>query len=293
MKKFNRSLTVLLLYLILLLNLERIQLGGFQLMALQPVAYIWISIVVLLIVALPFFRRQAFTTLMISSTVAYLMVKFSVFRPLDVPAQMVVYGTFIEVVLLNLGVYLAYQLASDWLSLDTLIETIAMPSTRHAILDLYEDSNTIENEFNRARRYDYPITTLVIATDVNFKKDSIAYDNQIIKDIAESIKTRYVAAKLEKAIGNRIRQSDLLLRLDQVGRIAVVFTETSLENAQLLAERLQHSTRNELGFSFVYGIASFPEDALTFRAILSKAEGDLDKQNAVAEPRISHELREN
>jgi hypothetical protein len=65
----------------------------------------------------------------------------------------------------------------------------------------------------------------------------------------------------------------------------VLFPETKPEGLGIFAERVRHLAKEELGLALNFGVASFPEDALTFEDLQQKAIFQLlDPKKAIYTP---------
>ena len=82
------------------------------------------------------------------------------------------------------------------------------------------------------------------------------------------------------------RQTDLLLK-DRRGRFVVLCPETDLANATLLANRLSHSVKEKNDFTGYWGVAAFPEDALTFEDLLRKGSERLTRFVPLPDERVA------
>ena len=94
--------------------------------------------------------------------------------------------------------------------------------------------------------------------------------------LQRDVLTRLSNARVGQAIGESIRQTDLLVR-DRVGRYIVLCPETDLESVYLLADRLSKIVVERTGLHVNCGVASFPDEALTFEDLLHLAR-DRSKQ---------------
>jgi hypothetical protein len=106
------------------------------------------------------------------------------------------------------------------------------------------------------------------------KDDEVA--REILKSLQHDVLTRLSNARIGQAIGEAVRQTDLLIQ-DHIGRFIILCPETDLENARFLAERTYKIIEERTGQLVNYGIASFPDEALTFEDLLHLAR-DRSKQ---------------
>jgi GGDEF domain-containing protein len=58
---------------------------------------------------------------------------------------------------------------------------------------------------------------------------------------------------------------------DRRGRFIILCPETDLENASLLAKRISQAVKERISLRVLWGVAAFPEEALTFDDLLQKA----------------------
>ncbi len=56
------------------------------------------------------------------------------------------------------------------------------------------------------------------------------------------------------------------------GRFIILSPESDVGGATALAERIRVAAEQQLGVAVTYGIASFPQDALTFEELVAYAE---------------------
>lgn len=276
MSKVTRLLLWMLLYLAIALNLDQIGFNGQTWLELHPLVYFFTGAVVVLCLIISSLRQMPQLLLMATFSIVYIALRLIIRQNTVSPNESdQLYGMIIELALLNLGIFLTHRFTQYLSELEDLINISILGQSKRQIFDLNQVSDMVEGEFNRGRRYNYPISALVIDSKVDLIGQINASPNRVIEDIAQRIKTKYLSARLTKSISEQIRQSDMVVRLDKGSKVLVLFPETSPENARMLANRLQERAIRELGISFTYGIASFPQDALTFRAVLNKAEGEL------------------
>jgi hypothetical protein len=182
----------------------------------------------------------------------------------------------IELVLLEIGVWFSYQLAVAIEGSESLMDILAEGTFPHRAVELEAASEQIKTEFSRSRRYHRPLSLLVIHA---FPKDEEVV-REMLKSLQRDVLTRLSNARIGQAVGETIRQTDLLLR-DHVGRFIVLCPETNLESAAFLAERVCSIVEERTGLHANYGVSSFPDEALTFEDLLHTAR---DRSRQVSIP---------
>lgn len=189
------------------------------------------------------------------------------------------YVSFTEVMFLSIGILLTYRLNQEFIKMRCSIENVILPKHGHRI---YEDSEMarriIEHEFIRGRRYNHPITAVVIEPNQDTIHEDSIYQ-QALLEIQQTLHGQYLANKLTQVIEKETRLTDLVVEWDKQGRFVIICPETTAESSTRMIERLESAVKDNLGISILYGIASFPNDARTFDAVLEKAEAQLSPQS--------------
>lgn len=172
----------------------------------------------------------------------------------------------LEIVLLEAGVWLSYQLAVAIESSESLMDILAQGTFPHRAIELNAASEQIKNEFARSRRFHRPLSLVVVYA---FPKDEEVV-REMLKSLQRDVLTRLSNARIGQAVGEAIRQTDLLTR-DHSGRYIVLCPETNMESVIFLAERISKMVEERTGLQVNCGVASFPDEALTFEDLLYMA----------------------
>lgn len=176
----------------------------------------------------------------------------------------------VELVLLSLGVWLAHQLATELTYTDSLLDMMAQNTFPSNASQLDASYRQLANEVIRCRRYGRPLSLLIF--------QAIPENEQVIRDMLKNFQqdllSRISTARVGHLISEHIRQMDLLTR-DHVGRFVILCPETDKKSAMMLGERIFESLSKETGFSIKWGMAAFPDEALTFDDLLALAREKL------------------
>ena len=179
----------------------------------------------------------------------------------------------LEIVILEVGVWLSYQLAVGIASSESLMDVLAQGTFPHRAIEMDAAADQIKIEFGRSRRYHRPFSLLVVHASP--KNEEVT--REMLKSLQRDVLTRLSNARIGQAIGEAIRQTDLLVR-DHIGRFLVLCPETDLESAFFLAERIRFNVEGRAGLQVNCGVASFPDEALTFEDLLYIAR---DRSNQI------------
>jgi PleD family two-component response regulator len=157
------------------------------------------------------------------------------------------------------------------------MDSLAMSAFPSRSRELDSENQRIKIELTRSRRYHRPLSVVVIETESEDEKTT----REMLKSIQQDLLSRFSAARVGQIIDDRLRQTDLVLR-DHRGRFIVVCPETDFANAALLAKRISQAIKERTNMGVLWGVAAFPEEALTFDDLLQKARQRLMDSVVVA-----------
>ena len=172
----------------------------------------------------------------------------------------------LEFMMLEVGVWFAHQLASQISHAESIMDALAMSAFPNRARDIDSESQRIKIELTRSRRYHRPLSVVMIESESEDEK----MIREALKNIQHDLMTRFTSARVGQIVDDRVRQTDLVLR-DYKGRFIVLCPETDLPNAALLAKRISQAIKERTSLRVLWGVAAFPEEALTFEDLLQKA----------------------
>ena len=264
MSNLKRSLFWVAFYLVIIFFLGQLDRVDRPVINLASYFYILIFIVVPCVVLIPFFYRAPQFVSMIFWASIYFALSRILDRSLSAPDSFET--IFTEIALLELGVWLSYQLAVDLAHSESLIDTMAQSAFPNQADEIEEAMGLIRNEVTRSRRYHRPLALLIFQASPE-NKDTY---RELFRTFQRDLLNRFSSARMGQLIGERIRQTDMLLR-DRVGRFVVLCPETSKESALLLGERIYDALKNSTDLQITWGCSSFPDEALTFDDMVERA----------------------
>lgn len=172
----------------------------------------------------------------------------------------------LELILLEIGVWIAHQLALQISHAESIMDALALRAFPNRVRDLDSENQRIKIELTRSRRYHRPLSLLIIKADSGEEKIT----GEMLKSVQHDLLSRFNSARVAQLIDDSIRQTDLVLR-DYRGNYIVLCPETDPANASALAQRISQSIREKTDQRVLWGVAAFPEEALTFDDLLQKA----------------------
>lgn len=172
----------------------------------------------------------------------------------------------LEFILLEIGVWFMHQLAVQISHAESVMDALALSAFPNRAHDIEIEDKRIKSELTRSRRYKRPLSIVVIESESDDEKVT----REMLKSIQHDLLSRFTLARVGQIIDDRIRQTDLVLR-DHTGRFIVLCPETNLESATLLSQRIAQAVRERTEQHVKFGVAAFPDEALTFDDLLHKA----------------------
>src|SRR5215216_1955588 len=194
----------------------------------------------------------------------------------------------LEFMLLEIGVWFAHQLAQQISHAESIMDALALSAFPNRAHDIDAENQRIRIEFTRSRRYHRPLSLVLIELESEDEKMT----REMLKNIQYDLLSRFSSARVGQIIDDRIRQTDLVLR-DHAGRFVVLCPETDLESAYSLVRRIAQAIQERTSLKVVWGVAAFPDEALTFDDLLLKARQRLkDSSSTKEESHIAAEVYE-
>ena len=179
----------------------------------------------------------------------------------------------LEFILLEVGVWFAYQLSMQISYAESIMAALALNAFPNRARDIDSENQRIKIELTRSRRYQRPLSIVVIEAE----EEKIT--GEMLKSVQHDLLKQFTSARFAQIIDNCVRQTDLVLR-DHQGRFVVLCTETELSRATLLAKRIVQAIQEKTSQLARWGVAAFPDDALTFDDLRQKAQEHLARSAA-------------
>jgi hypothetical protein len=188
----------------------------------------------------------------------------------------------LEFVLLEAGVWFAYQLAVQLSHAESIMDALALSAFPNSAHDVDLESQRIKVEFTRSRRYQRPLSLLL----VDVKSDDQKITTELLKSVQHDLMHRFTTARIGQIIDDRTRQTDLVLK-DQRGRFIILCPETDQTGIQLLAKRISHAIEERTDLRIICGTACFPDEALTFDDLVNTARDRLTHLNYLSDEPVA------
>jgi hypothetical protein len=130
-------------------------------------------------------------------------------------------------------------------------------------------------EVRRARNYRRPLALLAISTSGD---DHDAPLNHFIEEVQRERVREYVAARIAHLLSNEMKDCDIITRRN--AHFVVLVPEVSHSEAAALLKKLEATAKEKLGFDLKTGLATFPDQEVTFEGLVQRAEAILHDASA-------------
>ena len=283
MKRLRFS-TILLITLVgFFLNIERLDIGVEKnLVNLHSFVYVLGCVAVLSTMAISAFWRIPRFALIAIWLGMYLILKLLVFNNRPLIGGIYTYLTITELLMVFSLVFWAHAFSRQMHDVEEAIANITLFDVSKRVKRLEEAREDISTEFVRSRRHGLALSVVI----VKMEKASVRANlNRAVQDVMQAMMSRYVYTSLVRAIDKDLRRTDIILEKMNDDEIVLLLPDTTSFGSFSLAERIQTVASRNLGISVSCGIASFPDEALTFDDLVRKAESYFPEQaKAPAKP---------
>jgi len=269
MTRLRKSILFIIFYLLVIFNIDKLGYGSAEFLRIAPFVYALVIGAVVATLVLPFLQRHSIYYSIVLWALIYLIIRLVLINHRPLFGGAYIYLTITEISILSIAVVLSYELVHSLHELEEIVANVTMPKGRQRVLAISEAEADIDTEFARSRRYNRPLSVLVVRITPNNNQMDIA---RVVKDIQQSMLNRYMLASMAQMISKVARRTDLIIEKDTNNSFVLLCPETNTEGVYNLAERLQHMATQYLGIDLRFGVASFPDEALTFDDLLKRAE---------------------
>ncbi len=277
MKNLTNSIILLLGYLFLVLGLAQIRSFESHVVYFQAAFFIMMTAAVFAgVVPLGRYRPPLYSFLVLWLVVYLLTWEFYWRYQASPPGASEV---AIQFLLLEVAAGLAHNVGSALAEFDFLFDGLSSQMYPNRTLELASAGDRIQVELTRSRRYNRPLSVLI----VKVKEDGKERYHGRFERLEADLFHRFTMAKVGQIINGQARQTDLIMR-DIAGRFVILCPETDSEECSKLAERVRKGVLEELEDDVAWGIASFPDETLEFNELLQKALQRVDGGEKTASP---------
>jgi hypothetical protein len=289
MLRLNRYILALVLWLSFLFNIERLDLdiGSTDVFNISYSIYITAVLMIIIGLTLPQWRRRSHWLIEGLAVLGFVIASSIDDRPAWGGGY--TYLSLFELMAMLTTATLAYmvgRLSADFI--DT-VRSLIFTDTEGRVYDIHEAESMIKREMQYTRRVNRPLSIMVLEADSNGRPADLQATAQ---EIQRLLAKRYSLMALARLMARTLRRTDFILDYAKQGRLVLVAPEMHKEQTISIVERLNEQAQRRLGISLRSGVASFPNQGVTFEELLYQAEQDMQPSGErrsvdVPEPRES------
>lgn len=287
MKQLNWSLVKLLIALVVFFNIERLDFSLNSVnnsIDIHSFVYILGGLAVLSTLFVPVLSRSSFSLLATGWSVVFLFFKLLVIDQRPILGGTFTYLTLTEFTFLMLLLYQAKELARVRDEVNQLAEYVALADAGIHLPHLEDAGAKIRREMTRSRYYHRALSVIVVKPEPHSLETAVP---RLMEEIQKSVAERCMAVKLADVLGEQLRVVDTVLEDRDNRAFVVLCPEVDAKGTAILSEHIRHAAANHLGLNVDCGVASFPDEAITFESLVAEAYRKLKPIDAAA-PLIRH-----
>jgi hypothetical protein len=289
MLRLNRYILALVLWLSFLFNIERLDLdiGQQDLFNISYSAYLAAVGMVVVGLMLPHWKRRSGWIAGISAIVAFVVASSIDERPAWGSGY--TYLSLFELLALGLTVGLSYLVGRYSADFVDTVRSLIFTDTEGRVYDMHEAENLIKREMQYTRRVNRPLSIMLLEADSHSRNVDLQATAQ---EIQRLLAKRYSLMALSRLMARTLRRTDFILDQPREGRMVLVAPEMRKEQTEAIVVRLAEQAQRRLGISLRSGVASFPDQGVTFEELLYQAEQDLHPNDTERRTSDGSEQRE-
>lgn len=269
-KSFRAFFLLLIFFLWTVLNLERLQYAaGLEVIGIHNFVYLMILLVISKIVIFPPEHRISEWMHASFALLVYTVGRLTIFKDEGVFGGVQTYVTITELLVLSLAVIITSRVMEHFNRLEEVLDEVFIPGAQSRVVEPKDAKYEINKEISRCRRYRHPLSLLVVRPEPGESKIDVS---ALMEEMRRYGLNRFVGASVAKMLADQTRRSDTIIRGGgSEGTFMVLCPETPGEGSMILAERIKRQA-SDAGINISYGIASFPDEAITYDDLLKAAE---------------------
>ena len=264
MKRMRFFVGVLVVWLFLLYNIERLS----KPINLTDVAYTFVPVVALLIILIP--------RLLTVPLWAWLGGAIPVFLLLKIWLRSRAWGaslplTVTEACLIAVTIILARWVSHGVSEFESAIAHITIGQVDTLAEPISTGQAEIYREIRRARHHQRPLA--LVAVGVEEKSIQVVLD-RMVQEVQQAMMKRYVLSDIARTLCHGLEDYNVIARTNDY--FVILLPEVTAERLPDLLSRLHQTVSEQVGVCLQIGAASFPDDAVTFEALVDKAVGEMN-----------------
>jgi len=267
MKRLRVWTTVLIIWLIFLFNIERLN----SPINIRDYTYVCVALTAVVTLMLPRLKWFSYWMLLAVSIVAFLVYKGFWGRDLILGAALPLTVTQISAIVLT--AIIARQINVGLREFEEVINNITFGQIGTRPKPFSEMQGAIYSELKRSRRYHRPLS--IVSLRISEESIRVVLP-KMIKAVQQAMMKEYIFANVSRILDDSIDDFGTITLRDN--HFLVVLPEKTSDEASQVAQHLEEAIGNKMALSLATGMANFPDDAITFDALIDQAINDVDQK---------------
>ena len=218
MSRLNRSLVLLVFYLAIIFNVERLPFSSQSLFQLHSFVEPLIAVSIIITFLVPRLQRLKVFFQLAFWTVVYFGFLFLFERESGL-AILNLQLILTEITILLIAVALAHDIASELREIEGSLDRLIYSTFSGRTVKLDEAGEEIKIELTRSRRYQRPLTLLVIEPETSTLREDL---QPTLKEIQNNLARRYAMARISEILNREARRTDLIVKQDHPDRFILL-----------------------------------------------------------------------
>jgi GGDEF domain-containing protein len=264
MRRLRFLVAILIIWLFLFYNIERLS----KPININRVAYIFVPIMAILTILVPRLRKVSLGVL--------LVVPIPIFLVFKAWLGYLVWGTAIpltvtEICVIALTTILARRVSNGLREFESAIANITIGQVGKLPEPFSTGQGEMYREVRRARHHQRPLTLMAIGIEEG--SIQIALD-RMVQEVQQAMMKQYMLSGVSKILCDELADYNIIAQRND--HFLALLPEVTPEKLTDLIERLRGAVSERVGVALQIGVASFPEDAVTFESLVEKAVEEMD-----------------
>ncbi len=266
----NRYTLALVLWLTFLFNIERLHINKTEFIDIAAPIYVLAVALVVVGLVLPQWQRMRTLTMQLLALLLFVIIKLFHGRPYWGDGY--TYLTLFELSATLITITLAQKVGSLSADFVGTVRTMLFSDLAGRVYASDEAELIVKREMQHSRRRNRPLSVLVVEAGA---EGAVVNVSTTAREIERLLAKRYSLEAMTRLLAGAIRRTDFILDQTGQGRLVLVTPEMRKEQAGAVLQRLNDQTQKRLGVTLRCGVASFPDQGITFEELIDQAERDL------------------
>ena len=279
MKNLRLSVIVLVIGLSIFFNIERVDFTVENFIDIDSFVYGLGFIAVITAIWVPALQRATPTVLIVGWAIIYQLSKLLIWFLFDgrpVLGGVYTYLSITEISLLLILVWLSHKVATPLQEFAEAVESITFTNVNKRVKPIAEADEEIQIEMFRSRHNHHPLSVVLVELEPESLQAAL---HRAVQEVQETMLSNYVINNIAHTLSKYLRRTDLILEQREQGRFLIMCPDTTAGDLKLLVEYIQAVAAEQLGTSIACGVATFPDEAITFEELVNRAEAHLHHLN--------------